>query len=749
MDVEHFRTSVRELAEFVHKSGSLDLRFTPAPSALQGIRGHQMVVQRRPTTYQVEVELQSHYASLEVSGRCDGYDPSSNLVEEIKTHRIPVDRIPPNHQSLHWAQLKLYASMLCQSQQLEQIQAAVVYFHVGDQTETRQQQTFDATELLTYFNQTCESYLSWAEERAAHIDRRNQELAALQWPYEDYRDGQYALAVSVFRSAQQRQVQLLEAPTGLGKTMGTLFPMLKAMPDRLDRVFFLTSKNPGKRLALDAAKSLDLKQTQVLELTAKEAACVEPTKACHGESCPLANGFYDRLPKARADAARTQNLDSAGLQSIARSHRICPYFLGQEMAKSSDLVIADCNHVFDSQALLFALATHQNWRVGILLDEAHNLVGRARDMYSVELDQRTLELAIETAPKTLRKAYTPILNLLDLYAADVEGFQVVSELPEPLLLALQGCIQEVTNFLADAPVRHDGPYMDFYFAALSFTRLAEHFDDHSVFTRELNPSVSITRSVTLGIRNLIPAYFLAPRFQFLTAATLFSATLRPFRFQTDLLGIPAGAQQTEIPSPFSSEQIKVHFRPDISTRLNYRKKSLHLVVDCMARAVQDQPGNYLAFFSSYQYLDQVRDSLSQRHPGLTLKAQDRSMTQHERQQFVDSFDEHSNQLGLAVLGGAFGEGIDLPGNRLIGVFITTMGLPMMSELNNLMAQRLEQRFGQETGYEYTYRIPGLQKVIQAAGRLIRTTQDRGQIWLLDERYLDPKNYKLLPEWWKL
>ncbi|RYF39321.1 MAG: ATP-dependent DNA helicase, partial [Comamonadaceae bacterium] len=295
-----YLVAVRALCEFTAKQGDLDLRFTPSPTAQQGIAGHQAVTGRRHAAYETEVSLQGDFAHLRVRGRADGYDGTLNRLEEIKTHRGDLARQPANHRHLHWAQARVYGWLLCQARGLAELKLALVYYDIGTQQETVLEETHRADALREFFETLCARFLAWAQQEMAHRKDRDAALVGLAFPHPAFRPGQRELATAVYQSARSGRCLMAQAPTGIGKTVATLFPLLKACPGQaLDKVFFLTAKTPGRRLALDAlarighaAPGLPLR---VLELTARDKACEHPDKACHGESCPLARGFYDRL----------------------------------------------------------------------------------------------------------------------------------------------------------------------------------------------------------------------------------------------------------------------------------------------------------------------------------------------------------------------------------------------------------------------------------------------------------------------
>ncbi|WP_108524050.1 ATP-dependent DNA helicase [Pseudomonas sp. GV105] len=748
-----YTVAVRALCEFTAKVGDLDLRFTPSPSAQEGIAGHRTVASRRSAHYQNEVVLEGEYEELKVRGRADGYDPDSNRLEEVKTYRGDLDAQPANHRQLHWAQVKVYGWLMCQKLGLAHIDLALVYFDIVGEGETSLNQRFAAADLQCFFNRQCALFLGWARQEMQHRDARNRAAQALAFPHSAFRPGQRNLAESVYKAVSTGRCLMAQAPTGIGKTVGTIFPMLKALaPQQLDKVLFLTAKTPGRKLALDAAQVLYASSPElplrVLELVARDKACEHLDKACHGESCPLAKGFYDRLPAARIAAAKVRLLDQHNLREVALEHGLCPYYLSQEMARWSDLVVADYNYYFDFGALLFGLAQLNQWRVAVLVDEAHNLVERARSMYSASLDQYTLKTVRDTAPEPLKKPLQRLNREWNaLHKDQLAPYQAYAARPDKMLQALSLCASAMGDYFNDHPEALNGDLQAFYFEALQFAKVAELFNEHFIFDISLRQLRGKRSSSTLCLRNVVPAEFIRPRLTAARSSVLFSATLSPRHYYADLLGLPADTAWVDVESPFNAAQLRVRIVDEVSTRFVHRQASLEPIVELIAEQFAHQPGNYLAFFSSFDYLQQVALLLAERHPHIALWQQSRGMAEAERRAFLEQFTEHSQGVGFAVLGGAFGEGIDLPGARLIGAFIATLGLPQLNPVNEQMKQRMGAIFG--SAYDYTYLYPGIQKVVQAAGRVIRSQQDQGVVMLIDDRFGEARVRQLLPRWWAI
>ncbi|MCA0913392.1 helicase C-terminal domain-containing protein [Marinobacter nauticus] len=745
------KVAVRTLCEFAARHGDLDFRYTPAPSSEEGIAGHQAIQAKRGYGYKSEYSLTGKVLGMQLSGRADGYHPHKNRLEEIKTHRGDVSRIRPHQRALHRAQLRAYGALLCRQENRKSVELALVYYDIGRDKETVLTETAKADELWQELETLCGLYKAWAEQEEHHREQRDALLANLRFPFPDFRPRQRQLAETVYKNSVRAGTLLLEAPTGLGKTLGTLFPALMATPAaRQDRLFYLTCRNTARQLALEAVGRLQHARDElqpwplrVLELVSKDDACEHPDKACHGDSCPLAKGFFDRLHDARAEAVQSKEpLSQETLANIAAGHDICPYFLAQEMARWSDLVIGDVNRLFDQSALLHGLIRQNHWQASVLVDEAHNLVDRARGMYSVQLEQQRLLKLKKTAPKPVKAALDRTARAWQALIRD-HGEQAqpvfLPILPSQLLGALQAMVSVITDYLADNPP--DLALQEVMFESVAFMKLADGFGDHSLceFQRTGRGRASLT------IQNLIPADFLIERFKAAHSVLLFSATLSPGVYYRDLLGLPEDARFTSLPSPFSAGQLKVEFTPGISTRQVHREASLQPVAELIAKQYRARPGHYLAFFSSFKYAKEVSDALAKQAPDIPQRSQQPGMSAEQRRQFLADFRKAEGSIAFAVLGGVFSEGIDLPGDQLIGAFVATLGLPPFDAWHEILKDRLQQRFGE--GYNYTYLIPGLQKVAQAAGRVIRTPEDRGVIWLIDDRFLKRPVRGLLPTWW--
>jgi Rad3-related DNA helicase len=732
-----YTISVRALCEFTARRGDLDRRFTPSPSAQEGVEGHALIAARRRAGYEKEIALEAEHGVLRVRGRADGYDSAANQLEEFKTHRGSLERMPENQRALHWAQLRIYGALFCRARGLAEIQLALVYLDIASEKETTLLERSSARALESEFTAQCARFIGWAEQETAHRAARDAALAGLRFPFAEFHQGQRDLAEAAYKTYRRGGALLAQAPTGIGKTLGTIFPALKAMPAAgLDRLFYLSAKTPGRRLALDALAQIERGSPEnplrVLELVARDKACEHPDKECAGDSCPLARGFYDRLAAARAAAVQRRFLDHATLREIAAAHHVCPYYLGQELMRWCDVVVGDYNYYFDASAPLYALTGTQQWKVCLLVDEAHNMIERAR-----------LEAARFAAPMMLKASLDRVARAWDaLLAGQAEPYRVYEEVPEGMLGALERLISAMTELLAEQPGLSAAELEEFYFEALYFRGLAAVLESDTLFDVTHEAAAS-----TLCLRNIVPRRFLTPRWTAAHAMVLFSATLSPPQFHLDMLGLPPDSRRIDVRSPFKAEQLTVRIARAISTRWRDRAASIEPITRLIATGFTARPGNYLAFFSSFDYLQQVATRFAQAHPQIPIWCQERGMSEPDRESFLRRFAPQGRGIGFAVLGGAFGEGIDLPGTRLIGAFIATLGLPQVTAVNEEMQRRMQLLFG--AGYAYTYLYPGLQKIVQAAGRVIRTTEDQGSVYLMDERFAQPDVRRLLPRWWQV
>lgn len=749
--------TVRELVAFCHRAGDIDHRFTPSPTGVQGVAGHQRVYRRRGETYRSEYPVEYCHREgdlrLRLRGRADGYDAAAALVEEIKTCRINPALVPAAVSRMHLAQARLYAALIAIAQEHEQLEVRLTWFNIDSGEETPLSQSYSRRELEDFLADSLARFSGWLARLAGLRRQRDLGLQALVFPHGEFRRGQRDLAELVYKCIDQGGELLLEAPTGIGKTAAVLYPALKALATgKHDRIAYVTAKTVGRRTAEDTLHTFRRAGLSLaaLSLTAKERICFSPGKACHGDDCRYARGYYDRLPQALAAALSAPALHQADIEALARQFDVCPYQLALDLLPWVDLVIADLHYVYSLTATLGAQMQLDGRRWSVLLDEAHNLPERARRMYRASLAKADLMALRRQAPQRLGSALDRINRAL--LALQREPWQEPEydsrpDLPAPLQQALADFVAAAGELMALEPaILHRQPLLlDFYFEVLQFLRLADHWGED--FRFELHRGAG-RQSLRVTLNCLDPARLLGERQAPLHSMTAFSATLSPPDWTRRALGLAPEAVFRRAASPFEQTQLEVFLATAVDTRYRQRQQSLPLLAATVLAWLRRESGNCIIYFPSYRYL---QDCLAQlRQLGLEelrpcLWQQEREMADAGRDRLLQLLEERRDVLALCILGGIFGEGIDLPGERLTSVVIVGVGLPQFNRDTEQLRAWFQQRHG--AGFEYAYLYPGMQKVDQALGRVIRDGGDRGRALLIDRRYGERQYRELLPPWW--
>ena len=776
-----YTVAVRDLVEFVLRQGDLggEREFVGSRRALEGIRGHQKIQRSRPTGYLTELPLEhvveTAEFSLRIRGRIDGLLITANqiLLEEIKT-------VPPSWDQtadpLHWAQAKCYGFMYTAEPRLPELVIQLVYLELPSGKIKEFRQTFTFVELSDFFATTTAVYMDWLRERQVWCQARDISIRQLDFPFPNYRPGQRELAVAAYRTLANGGRLFLAAPTGIGKTISVLFPAVKAMAEgKLERIFYLTARTPGRTIAEKALT--DLRQSglklRAVTLTAKDKVCVRAGQPCDPLICPLALGYYDRIKPAIREALTHEQITRSTLEAVGQQHQVCPFELSLDVSVWVDAIIGDYNYVFDPQVYLRRHFPEAGGPYGFLVDEAHNLVDRARDMFSADLDSqelRTVKRAIQRGvPRcaqalaklhlTLRKLVNPgthdeapsdparELNLFPAPASAVpmekDGAQTYSEFPDALIEPLDDALAEAEKWLVkNRPAEYREALLALYFRLHAFRRTAELYDEHFVTILTAAPELKVR------LFCLDPSALLRQALARGQAAVFFSATLTPMDYYRKLLGGEASDPSLQLLSPFPPEHLAVLIQDRVQTHFKGRTESLGEVVAAIGTLVLGRPGNYLIYFPSYQYLNSVLAEFQTRYPAVPILAQRPKMTEPEREAFLAAFTAaHTETLvGFAVLGGVFGEGIDLVGERLIGAVIVGVGLPQICVERDLIRAYFDRQ--NLSGFDYAYTFPGMNRVLQAIGRVIRSETDRGVVLLIDARFNEPRYRRLFPPWWE-
>lgn len=810
-----YPVQVRELVSFVLRTGDLggERDFTRRDRALAGTRGHQRLQRSRPLGYQKEVaiayEIEVEEFTIRIRGRIDGLlaEADGILLEEIKTVQGAWSR---EADPLHWAQTKFYGFIFAQQNAVNALTLQLSYLDLetGEVTEFRERHSFAG--LKKFFDETCAVYLDWMREEHRWRAVRDESIGDVEFPFGKYRSGQRELAVTAYRTFANGGRLFLEAPTGIGKTISTVFPAVKAMGEgKLERIFYLTARTVGRTIAEKAFT--DMRQAglrmRTVTLTAKEKICVRDGQPCDMASCPLARGYYDRRRAAMRAALQREEINRAVLEEASQAHQVCPFELSLDVSSWADAVICDYNYVFDPKVYLRRHFEDDSGDYAFLVDEAHNLVDRAREMFSAEISTREIRevrRAIKSALPACAKALNKLSAILRKMAPSEASYageetepgefnfssrtvevkrsthspqtpredmrpanartsravgrvsspgafesiaenkaQISRELPESLLPLLDDALKHAEIWLAqNEPAEFRADLLTLYFELLSFRRTAELYDERF-------RSIFVTESETrLRLFCLDPSHLLRKALERGKAAIFFSATLAPIDYYRALLGGEPEDAALQLSSPFPPEHLAVLIHGRIQTHFKARDTTLSEVVESIAALMQGRPGNYLVYFPSYQYLAMVHGQFQSTHPDIATLVQRPGMSEAERDNFLAAFtlEQGETLVGFAVLGGIFGEGIDLVGERLIGAVIVGVGLPQLCIERDLIRDYFQEQRG--AGFDYAYTFPGMNRVLQAIGRVIRSENDRGVVLLLDARFTEARYRRLFPNWWR-
>lgn len=818
--MQQIRLAVRQLVEFLLQTGDIDSRFAGFDRANEGARIHRKLQKQAGEGYQPEVFLSGSREvdgiRCTVEGRADGIFTDSEgrtVIDEIKTTGVPSGEISAELNFCHWAQGMVYASLYAAQQDLPEAAVRLTYYQIDDDKIFYFTRYFSRDELEDFFLGLLRQYAPWARRQLDWDAARAASLQAMRFPYASYRPGQRALAGEVYRACKTGRDAgkggfrlFCQAPTGTGKTMSALFPSLKAMGEGTgEKLFYFTARTTARVAAEDAVVLLRQANPGLVfrsvTLTAKEKVCLAKNEAgrpvCMPEACPYARGYYDRRKEALAALLDGGGqLDRPAIEAAARQFTVCPFELGLDLSDWADLVIGDYNYLFDPTVHLrrfFELAG--DWI--FLIDEAHNLPDRAREMYSASFakssiteakrallrgknalkghllraDRELLALRravealaprrrAEAGPESVPASEPPQAEQLGffdqppaakktapspalpepLYAQD--GTVFFRELPPAVVRPLYSLLPPLQDWLEHNP---DDPaheqLLELYFSLHDLLRTADRYDEHSVTQLTARGS-----ELTIRLLCLDPSAFVDESLACGRTSVLFSATLIPPAYYKKVLGC-GGARAVALESPFPPGNLGLYCLPGISTRYRHREASVGPISDALAALAQSKVGNYLAFFPSYAYLRQVWADFTARYPGIRTIAQESGLDEAGRAAFLARFapDPAETLLGFGVLGGVFGEGVDLVGSRLIGCAIVGVGLPQVSPRQEMLRRYFDEKDG--TGFDCAYRFPGMNKVLQAAGRVIRTEHDRGVVLLLDDRFAQEGYRRLFPRHW--
>ncbi|MFL0249960.1 ATP-dependent DNA helicase [Clostridium neuense] len=746
------KISIRNLVEFVMRSGSIDNRFQGMGRALEGTKIHGKFQRENKKLYEgienckyskeVYLKYETEYKGVKflIDGRADEIIEEENrvIINEIKSTGRSLESIDENYNELHWAQAKCYGYMYSEEKKLDNVNIRLTYINADSYENKQFEEVMSHSKLKEYFFDILDKYIVWAHFIQYWTAKRNSSMKEFKFPFHEYRSGQRELAVRVYKAVQKEKKAFIKAPTGIGKTMSVIFPAVKAMGEEInERIFYLTAKGThGKapEAALEFMRSKGLK-VKSITITSKEKICFNDKVSCNPEGCEFAKGHYDRVNEAILDIINNEDNFARGvIEEYAKKYKLCPFEFSLDLTLWSDIIICDYNYVFDPAVYLKRFFSENGGNYTFLIDEAHNLVDRARDMFSKELLKSTVMSLKKNIKNKKSKIYKVLDNINKVFisirkSAEEKNTVVSAEIPDDLLRY----VYKFTVICEEWLIQNskDEIYEDvlqFYFDCISFIRIAEFYDDKFVFYGE-----KFKNEFKVKLFCLDPSKLISEALKRGKSAVFFSATLEPLNYYKEMFGANDEDYAISLKSPFPSENKCVLIGNRISTKYVNREKSYKAIAEYINSMVSEKIGNYMVFFPSYKYMNEVYSIFLDEYSHNTI-IQNNSMDEAARVEFIDKFNNKEDEevIGFCVMGGVFSEGIDLAHDKLIGAIIVGVGLPQICMERDLIKEYFNKK--NNFGYKYAYMYPGINKVLQSAGRVIRTENDRGIIMLLDERF---------------
>jgi DNA excision repair protein ERCC-2 len=749
---------VKEFLAFLHPRGDIVTGFLDQNRSMVGIRYHKEWQKHLTGECEVpiRIELNTSRCFLTLIGRLDHLlvSEKTTLVQEFKTTETPEDQFGLMPVESDLEQLKCYAYMLMKQNNLTEVYAELLYRHIPKKAITTFAYVFSASELESFFKPLWEQYVRWHHAWLDWIQERNNRLQPLSFPFDHLRHGQSELIDQVEQHIAQSSVLWVEAPTGIGKTMGVLFPSVKQLVQApFAKIFYLTAKTTQQENAVQAIERLR-KNGAILRsvhIIAKEKCCPKSQKVCHPDYCEYAKGYYDRVSGALEALVQFPSFTSQEVSNLAAQYRLCPFEFSLDASLWADIIVGDYNYAFDPRVALKRYWENPEFQGILLVDEAHNLLDRAREMFSVEFNKKSVyalyktlkqcDLNVAKAFRQLHKVFTQAENQEEVIE---NQYLVKVEVHKPLLEALELLTQSFNQAIQKKKITDtNASTLEFFWNAWFALKIFAWYQEDTYCTYFQKQK----EDIRIKLFCIHPAQLIRKVLDKSFASVFFSATLTPLDFFRDSLGGSPDDTLLQIESPFSRSHQLVLTDTSLSTRWRDRDKSYEVIPSMIQRAVSAKKGNYLVYFPSYQYLKQVLQAWS--HPsGIELIMQKEGMRDDEKTIFLNSFQEGRERtlVAFAVLGGFFSEGIDLVGERLSGVIIIGLGLPQVCLEREIIREYYQQVL--QKGYAFAYLYPALNRVAQAGGRLIRSETDAGFILLVDDRYHHDSTQALLPPHWK-
>ena len=753
------KESVRGIVEYVLKSGSLDDRFMSMGRAMEGTIAHGKLQKDNENIYedyQKEVKLQWRFirdnVELTIEGRTDGIIKESNnvIIEEIKSTYKSLIYIEEDYNELHWSQGKFYGYIYCKENNLNRIRIRLSYYDLNTDEVKSFEKEFIFTELEAFALELVEKYMKVALLKITFIEERNKSIEEIEFPFPSYRKGQRELAVTCYNTIRNNGVLFAQAPTGIGKTISTIFPAIKGLANNMgERIIYLTSKTITRVVAEEAYDMLiknGLKM-KIVSITAKEKSCLNDEVKCNGDDCKFAKDYFSKIDNVIEDIVRHENIISRDvIRKYSEKYQVCPFELSLDLTEWCHGIICDYNYAFDNRVRLKRIFEEDNKSNVILVDECHNLIDRARAMYSGEIFKSDV-MKINKILKGKVPALYKASNLINKEIIEIRRELEESNLRitynniqyKELIKAMKLFIKEADEYLVKGKGTEGyEEVMDFYFKCRSFVSINELYSDkYTTIIEKLKNDLKVKIfciDPSDNIKEIISSSY---------ATILFSATLWPMKYYIDLLGGDEKSYRLRLDSPFKKENLRTFISP-LNMKYTMREDNIPKLCELIYKFKEKNPGNYIVFLPSFEYLKKVAEIYLKIYSDEDILLQKENINEVEKEEFLENFRENSKVLAFAVVGGMFSEGVDLPGKRLIGAVIVGVGFPKISIENDIIANYFAER-----GFDYAYTYPGINKILQCAGRVIRTEKDKGSILLVDSRYLSKKYKDMLPPAWKV
>ena len=742
--------SVHQLVDFLLRTGDIDNKIYNSATMQEGTLLHAMYQSRQGDNYISEYNLVETFDVFDfkvtLEGRADGIidKGSTAVIDEIKSTIVPLEEYYQEQREWHLGQAKCYALMYAHAKHYDSVSIRLTYIHQIDKTQLIKTFDYLTSELEREIGKLLEDYIEFFQILFDKKVKRNQSAENITFPYGKFRAGQKELAKYSYAVAQNGGVLFAEAPTGIGKTISTLFPSVKSFANtQNEKIFYLTAKNSGKEMAYNTANLLieNGLEASVIEILAKDKVCFCPGKACNPDECPYAKGYYTKIRKIITDSIKNRKtFTTEDISDIATHYSICPFELSLDLSLYTDIIICDYNYFFDPIVYLKRFFDTDASNMIVLVDEAHNLVERGRDMYSASIDSFRFEQVKRSLRhfdyKTYKKAQTRMTKFFGEFKEYPIGDTLIDYFEMTDVNALENYLLACANVNKN---HHDvvtEEFTDFYLELNKFIKLLAFYDE----TFALYVSKKDEDDVKINLFCIDPSEHLRKTMDQVKGKIIFSATLSPAEYYLDVIGGSTDQPLLNLPSPFKKDHMKVLVAPKISVRYKNRQETATIVTDYIKEFVSHKVGNYFIYVPSYEYLEMIVPLLES--DDFELLVQEKDMSEIEKEMFLSCFVDKPQKttLGVAVLGGAFSEGIDLAGERIIGVAIVGVGIPQICFERDLIRKYFDKT--EKKGYEYAYVSPGINKVMQALGRVIRSETDRGVALLIDDRYLT-KPYQVI------